>query len=70
MGLLDGVLGNAAKIDPTKIQQEFAQILAPGEQVEHAYKLMRDYFVFTGQARGHGKQSGVSLDSVQEHHSL
>ena len=47
MGLLDGVTGNASKIDPLKIQQEFSQILAPGERVEHAYQLIRDYFVFT-----------------------
>jgi len=26
MGLFDGMLGNAAKIDPAKIQQEFAQL--------------------------------------------
>ena len=47
MGLLDGVLGNASKIDPVKIQQEFSQILTPEERVEHAYQLIRDYFVFT-----------------------
>ena len=47
MGLLDGVMGNASKIDPLKIQEEFSQILAPGERVEHAYQLIRDYFVFT-----------------------
>jgi hypothetical protein len=47
MGLLDGVLGNASKIDPSKIQEEFSRILAPGERVEHAYQLIRDYFVFT-----------------------
>jgi len=47
VGLLDGVIGNASKIDPSKIQEEFSQILAPGERVEHAYQLIRDYFVFT-----------------------
>lgn len=47
MGLLDGVMGNASKIDSSKIQEEFSQILAPGERVEHAYQLIRDYFVFT-----------------------
>lgn len=47
LGLLDGVLGNAAKIDPATIQREFSQILAKGEVVEHAYQLIRDYFVFT-----------------------
>jgi hypothetical protein len=40
-------MGNASKIDPSKIQDEFSQILAPGERVEHAYQLIRDYFVFT-----------------------
>lgn len=47
MGLLDGMLGNASKIDAEKLQQEFGQILAPNEKVEHAYQLIRDYFVFT-----------------------
>ena len=47
MGFIDGVLGHASKIDPSKIQDEFSQILAPGERVEHAYQLIRDYFVFT-----------------------
>ena len=47
MGLLDGVMGNASKIDPSVIQDEFSQILAAGERVEHAYQLIRDYFVFT-----------------------
>jgi hypothetical protein len=47
MGLFDGILGNASKIDAAKIQQEFGQILAPGESVEHAYQLIRDYLVFT-----------------------
>lgn len=47
MGLLGGLMGNASKIDPAKVQDEFARLLAPGEQVEHAYQLIRDYFVFT-----------------------
>ena len=47
MGLIDGLLGNASKIDASKIQAEFAQVLAPGERVEHAYQLIRDMFVFT-----------------------
>src|SRR5688572_15122762 len=47
MGLIDGLLGNASKIEPEKIQQEFARILTPGERVEHAYQLIRDTFVFT-----------------------
>ena len=47
MGLIDGLMGNASKVEASKIQQEFAQILAPNERVEHAYQLIRDMFVFT-----------------------
>jgi hypothetical protein len=47
MKILAALTGNASKIDAGKIQEEFAPLLAPGEQVEHAYQLVRDYFVFT-----------------------
>lgn len=47
MGLLDGLLGNATRIDPAKIQAEFSRILTEGEKVQHAYQLIRDMFVFT-----------------------
>jgi hypothetical protein len=47
MKLLDALIGNAAEIEPAKIQAEFARVLAPGERVEKAYQLVRDFFVFT-----------------------
>lgn len=47
MGFFDGLLGNASKIDNSKIQNDFGQILTPNEVVEHAYQVLRDYFVFT-----------------------
>jgi hypothetical protein len=47
MGFLQGLLGNASQADANEIEQELAQILAPGEHVEKAYKLIRDFFVFT-----------------------
>lgn len=69
MGLLDGVLGNASKIDPAKVQQEFAQILAPGENVEHAYQLIRDYFVFTNKRFVLVDKQGITGSKV-EYHSI
>jgi hypothetical protein len=69
MGLLDGVLGNASKIDPEKIQQEFQRILAPGERVEHAYQLIRDYFVFTDKRLVLVDKQGVTGSKV-EYHSI
>ena len=69
MGLLDGMLGNASKIDAAKIQQEFAQILAPGERVEHAYQLIRDYFVFTDKRLVLVDKQGITGSKV-EYHSI
>jgi len=69
MGLLDGMLGNASKIDTTKIQAEFSQILAPGETVEHAYQLIRDYFVFTEKRLVLVDKQGITGSKV-EYHSI
>ena len=41
MGPLDGLLGNASKVDPSKHESEYSQLLAGGERVEHAYQLIR-----------------------------
>ena len=67
MGLLDGMLGNAAKIDPAKIQREFSQILAKGEVVEHAYQLIRDYFVFTDKRLVLVDKQGMTGSKVDYH---
>ena len=67
MGLLDGVLGNASKIDASKIQAEFAQILGPNEKVEHAYQLIRDYFVFTDKRLVLVDKQGITGSKVEYH---
>jgi len=69
MGLLDGLLGNASKIDPSQIQQEFGRVLAAGETVEHAYKLIRDYFVFTDKRLVLVDKQGLTGSKV-EYHSI
>jgi len=69
MGLLDGLLGNASKIDNSTIQQEFAPVLAQGEVVEHAYKLIRDYFVFTDKRLVLVNKQGITGSKV-EYHSI
>jgi hypothetical protein len=67
MGLLDGMLGNASKIDAAKIQEEFSRVLAEGEQVEHAYQLIRDYFVFTNKRLVLVDKQGVTGSKVEYH---
>ncbi|WP_297575010.1 PH domain-containing protein [uncultured Deefgea sp.] len=69
MGLLDGLMGNVSKIDAAKIQTEFSQILAPGEVVEHAYQLIRDYFVFTNKRFVLVDKQGLTGSKV-EYHSI
>ena len=69
MGLFDAVMGNASKIDAAKIQQEFAQILAAGEKVEHAYQLIRDYFVFTDKRLVVVDKQGLTGNKT-EYHSI
>ena len=69
MGLLDGVLGNASKIEPAEIQQEFGKILAPNERIEHVYQLIRDYFVFTDKRFILVDKQGLTGSKV-EYHSI
>jgi len=69
MGLLDGMLGNASKIDARKVQGEFAEILAPGETVEHAFQLIRDLLVFTDKRFVLVDRQGVTGSKV-EYHSI
>jgi hypothetical protein len=47
MGLINGMLGNASKVDAADANKEYALILGAGEQIEHAYKLIRDALIFT-----------------------
>ena len=47
MGFIRGLMGHATEIDIEKIQQEFEPILAEGEEIEVAFKLIRDMLIFT-----------------------
>jgi hypothetical protein len=69
MGLIGGIFGNASEIDPKKIQEEFAPILAEGERVEKAYQLIRDLFVFTDKRLVLVDKQGITGSKV-EYHSL
>jgi hypothetical protein len=47
MGLLDGFMGNASQTDQQSAVDEFGRLLAPEEEVQAAYKVVRDAFLFT-----------------------
>jgi hypothetical protein len=47
MGLLSGLLGNASEVDLADIEQDLERMIAPGENVERAFQLIRDLMIFT-----------------------
>ena len=47
MGLLNGLIGNASEVSLEKITEDYEKILTESEKIEHAYKLIRDLFIFT-----------------------
>ena len=47
MGLLDKLSGNAVEVNAQDVSRELAPLLAGGENVEHAFRVVRDMFVFT-----------------------
>lgn len=47
MSILSRLLGHAGAIPPAKAQEEYARLLADGEAVEAAFKLVRDAILFT-----------------------
>ncbi|HYO59752.1 PH domain-containing protein [Archangium sp.] len=47
MGLFDNLMGNASEVDISKLQEEAAEVLAPNEKLERAFKIFRDLYLFT-----------------------
>lgn len=69
MGILRGLMGHASEIDIEKIENNFEQILVEGEQIEKAYKVLRDLFVFTNKRLILVDKQGVTGKKV-EYHSI
>jgi hypothetical protein len=47
VGLIHGLLGNATQISPQECAGELGGVLAQGEQVQLAFRIIRDLIVFT-----------------------
>ena len=67
MGFLDGITGNASRVDPAQAAQEYGRLLAQGEQVHAAYLLVRDAFLFTDRRLILVDKQGVTGRKVQYH---
>jgi hypothetical protein len=69
MGFLDGLMGNASEVNVSELQDEFANILAENENIEKAYKLIRDLFIFTNKRLILVDKQGLTGKKV-EYHSI
>lgn len=47
MGIFDGIMGNASEYSAEDAQKEYGHLLAANENIDKAYKLIRDMFIFT-----------------------
>ncbi len=67
MGILSGLLGHASEIDAAKLESDFADILCDNEQIELAYKIVRDLVIFTNLRLVLVDKQGVTGKKVQYH---
>lgn len=67
MGLLDGMMGNAGRIEPSAAQQEYAKLFGQGEQVYAAFLLVRDAMLFTNRRLIMVDKQGVTGRKVSYH---
>ncbi|QLY31558.1 PH domain-containing protein [Nocardia huaxiensis] len=69
MGLIDGIMGNAGRIDAGAAQQEYGRLLGQQEQVFAAYLLVRDAILFTNRRLILIDKQGLTGRKV-EYHSI
>ncbi len=47
MGIFDGLLGHGSAVDPADLDKRLSGVLIDGEVPELAFRVIRDFFVFT-----------------------
>jgi hypothetical protein len=67
MGLLSGMLGNSSQVDPTTLQSEYEKVLLPGEEIQRAYQVIRDLFIFTSWRLIMVDHQGLTGSKVEYH---
>lgn len=47
MGIISGLLGHGGEVDPADLRKKLAGVLLDGEEASVAFKVIRDFVVFT-----------------------
>lgn len=69
LGFLDGLFGNASEVNIDKIEKELQILLTDGEEVQRAYVVIRDSFVFTNKRLILIDKQGITGKKI-EYHSI
>ena len=69
LGIMDGLMGNSSSISKEEATKSLHDVLFPGEEVQQAYKLIRDLIVFTGKRLILVDKQGMTGKKV-EYHSI
>lgn len=69
MGFLDGLMGNASTANKDDVAEELSRVLVDGEEVDVAFKLVRDLIVFTDKRLILVDKQGITAKKV-EYHSI
>ncbi len=67
--MLQGLFGNASEVDAKGLQKDLETILLDGEQVVKAFRIIRDYFIFTDKRLVLVDKQGVTGKKA-EYHSI
>lgn len=67
MGFLDGLLGNASTINIDEVKTEINPLLTEGEEVEAAFKVIRDLIIFTDKRFIMVDKQGITGKKIDYH---
>ncbi|MEI5909482.1 PH domain-containing protein [Bacillus spongiae] len=67
MGLLSGLMGNASTIKKEEVKEELKDLLTSNEEIESAFKLVRDLIIFTDKRLLLVDKQGLTGKKVEYH---
>lgn len=64
MGFFAALIGNAGVISVDEVQKQYEKLLAENEEIEIAFKLIRDLFIFTNKRMILVNKQGITAKKV------